>query len=268
MTKEGCIINPATGRAVKTTTPLGKKLMAQAQQLDDEVKGGKVLKAAAKRAAVQKEAGAKKEAGGKIAAAAKRAVVKKPEPPKPKAAPKPKATPKPKSDSEKLELLPTSITDVSEKPAETAFLDLVYEFDDLYDEGYKNMVEASKWFKPAKDILKKAKKYDMKRLPDDKKLNALKLFKYYPELAQALITIRVLENGKELTPAQSNIRSAYNHIKRVMESIVREAANNRGIDVDIFVNNTNENLEVLRKYMTKAQLKLIPKLKPLPPSSS
>lgn len=57
--------------------------MAQAQQLDDEVKGGKVLKAAAKRAAVQKEAGAKKEAGGKIAAAAKRAVVKKPEPPKP-----------------------------------------------------------------------------------------------------------------------------------------------------------------------------------------
>lgn len=87
MTKEGCIINPATGRAVKTTTPLGKKLMAQAQKLDDEYKGGQVLKAAAKRAAVQKEAGAKKEAVGKIAAAAKRAVVKKPEPPKPKTAP-------------------------------------------------------------------------------------------------------------------------------------------------------------------------------------
>jgi len=77
MTKEGCIINPATGRAVKTTTRLGKKLMAQAQQLDDEYKGGKVLKAAAKRAAVQKEAVAKNKAGGVLAAAAKRAAVQK-----------------------------------------------------------------------------------------------------------------------------------------------------------------------------------------------
>lgn len=87
MTKEGCIINPATGRAVKTTTPLGKKLMAQAQQLDDEYKGGKALKTAAKRAVAQKEAGAKKEAGGVLAAAAKRAITKKPEPPKPKPSP-------------------------------------------------------------------------------------------------------------------------------------------------------------------------------------
>lgn len=87
MTKEGCIINPATGRAVKTTTPLGKKLMAQAQQLDDEYKGQKVLKTAAKRALAQKEVAAKNEAGNKLAAAAKRAITKKPEPPKPKAAP-------------------------------------------------------------------------------------------------------------------------------------------------------------------------------------
>jgi len=84
MTKQGCIINPATGRAVKTTTPLGKKLMAQAQQLDDEYKGEKVLKTAAKRALAQKEAGAKNKAGGVLAAAAKRAIAKKPEPPKAK----------------------------------------------------------------------------------------------------------------------------------------------------------------------------------------
>tara|TARA_R100001198_G_C5240725_1_gene218042 strand:+ start:2457 stop:2954 length:498 start_codon:yes stop_codon:yes gene_type:complete len=64
MTKEGCIINPATGRAVKTTTKLGKKLMAQAQQLDDEY-----------------------NAAAKLKAVAKRAVTKKPEPPKPKAQP-------------------------------------------------------------------------------------------------------------------------------------------------------------------------------------
>ena len=106
MTKEGCIINPQTGRAVKTTTKLGKKLMAQAQQLDDEYKGGKVLKAAAKRAAVQKEAAAKNKAGGVLAAAAKRAIAKKPEPPKSAAKPKaakpaakPKAAPKPKEEA-------------------------------------------------------------------------------------------------------------------------------------------------------------------------
>lgn len=102
MTKEGCIINPQTGRAVKTTTKLGKKLLAQAQQLEDEYKGGKVLKAAAKRAVVQKEAVAKNKAGGVLAAAAKRAIAKKPEPPKsaakPKAA-KPKAAPKPKEEA-------------------------------------------------------------------------------------------------------------------------------------------------------------------------
>lgn len=99
MTKQGCIINPQTGRAVKTTTPLGKKLMAQAQQLDDEYKGEKVIKTAAKRAVAQKEAGVKKEAGGVLAAAAKRAIAKKPEPPKPKAAPKPKPAPEPKAEA-------------------------------------------------------------------------------------------------------------------------------------------------------------------------
>lgn len=87
MTKQGCIINPATGRAVKTTTPLGKKLMAQAQQLDDEYKGEKVIKTAAKRALAQKEAGDKNKAGGVLAAAAKRAIAKKPEPPKTKESP-------------------------------------------------------------------------------------------------------------------------------------------------------------------------------------
>lgn len=87
MTKQGCIINPQTGRAVKTTTALGKKLMAQAQQLDDEYKGEKVIKTAAKRALAQKEAGDKNKAGGVLAAAAKRAIAKKPEPPKPKEAP-------------------------------------------------------------------------------------------------------------------------------------------------------------------------------------
>ena len=97
MTKQGCIINPQTGRAVKTTTALGKKLMAQAQQLDDEYKGEKVIKTAAKRALAQKEAGDKNKAGGVLAAAAKRAIAKKPEPPKPKAAPKPKSAPKPKA---------------------------------------------------------------------------------------------------------------------------------------------------------------------------
>jgi len=71
MTKQGCIINPQTGRAVKTTTALGKKLMAQAQQLDDEYNAGAKLKAAAKRAVVKKPE------------PPKRAVVKKPEPPKP-----------------------------------------------------------------------------------------------------------------------------------------------------------------------------------------
>lgn len=83
MTKQGCIINPQTGRAVKTTTALGKKLMGQAQQLDDEYKGEKVIKTAAKRALAQKEAGDKNKAGGVLAAAAKRAMAKKPEPPKP-----------------------------------------------------------------------------------------------------------------------------------------------------------------------------------------
>jgi len=69
MTKKDCIINPATGRAVKTTTALGKKLIAQAQQLEE--KAGKVLKATAKRA-----------------------VTKKPELPKPEPKPEPKSEPK------------------------------------------------------------------------------------------------------------------------------------------------------------------------------
>lgn len=100
MTKEGCIINPATGRAVKTTTPLGKKLMAQAQQLDDEY-----------------------NAGAKLKAAAKRAITKKPEPPKPKAAPKPKkeaAAPEPKADG---------------KPGKKTYEVIVYEVRGIEDNG-------------------------------------------------------------------------------------------------------------------------------------
>lgn len=52
--KAGCIINPLTNRAVKKSTKLGKKLIAEAKSIEDEIKAGKVLKAAAKRAATKK----------------------------------------------------------------------------------------------------------------------------------------------------------------------------------------------------------------------
>tara|TARA_R110001592_G_scaffold59688_2_gene181222 strand:+ start:206 stop:1480 length:1275 start_codon:yes stop_codon:yes gene_type:complete len=61
MVKPGCIINPQTGRAVRTDGPLGKKLLAQAEQLDKEYNAREVIKKVAKRV-----------------------VVKKPDPPKPK----------------------------------------------------------------------------------------------------------------------------------------------------------------------------------------
>ena len=61
MVKPGCIINPQTGRAVRTDGPLGKKLLAQAEQLDKEYDAREVIKKVAKRV-----------------------VAKKPDPPKPK----------------------------------------------------------------------------------------------------------------------------------------------------------------------------------------
>ena len=82
MVKPGCIINPQTGRAVRTDGPLGKKLLAQAEQLDKEYDARQVIKKVAKRA-----------------------VVKKPEPPKPKTEseqPKPKQKLKPTKHKEKV----------------------------------------------------------------------------------------------------------------------------------------------------------------------
>lgn len=141
MTKQGCIINPQTGRAVKTTTALGKKLMAQAQQLDDEYKGEKVIKTAAKRALAQKEAGAKKEAGGVLAAAAKRAIAKKPEPPKP--APKPAPKPEPKTKKKKEEaskVLQGAVKrTLAKKPEPPKPAPKKYGWEDL-DDGVKDMI--------------------------------------------------------------------------------------------------------------------------------
>ena len=52
--KAGCIINPLTNRAIKTSTKLGKRLVAEAESIEKEIKAAKVIKAAAKRAAVKK----------------------------------------------------------------------------------------------------------------------------------------------------------------------------------------------------------------------
>lgn len=76
MVKPGCIINPQTGRAVRTDGPIGKKLLAQAEQLDKEYDARQVIKKVAKRA-----------------------VAKKPEPPEP---PKPKQKLKPTKHKEKV----------------------------------------------------------------------------------------------------------------------------------------------------------------------
>jgi len=50
-----CIINPITNRAVRTDTKLGKKLVKLADDIEDEIKAEKKIKAAAKRALKQKE---------------------------------------------------------------------------------------------------------------------------------------------------------------------------------------------------------------------
>ena len=52
--KAGCIINPLTNRAVKTSTKLGKRLIAEATNIENEIKAGKLIKAAAKRALAKK----------------------------------------------------------------------------------------------------------------------------------------------------------------------------------------------------------------------
>jgi hypothetical protein len=54
MVKPGCIINPQTGRAVRTDGPLGKKLLAQAEQLEKEYDAREVIKKVAKRAVAKK----------------------------------------------------------------------------------------------------------------------------------------------------------------------------------------------------------------------
>tara|TARA_B110000459_G_C16604319_1_gene492745 strand:+ start:896 stop:2164 length:1269 start_codon:yes stop_codon:yes gene_type:complete len=54
MVKPGCIINPQTGRAVRTDGPLGKKLLAQAEQLDKEYNAREVIKKVAKRVVAKK----------------------------------------------------------------------------------------------------------------------------------------------------------------------------------------------------------------------
>ena len=74
MTKEGCIINPVSGRAVKTTTALGKKLMKQQESSKTEPKPAP--KPAPK-------------------TAPKPAPEKKPEPPKPAPKPAPEKKPEP-----------------------------------------------------------------------------------------------------------------------------------------------------------------------------
>jgi hypothetical protein len=90
MVKPGCIINPQTGRAVRTDGPLGKKLLAQAEQLDKEYDARQVIKKVAKRA-----------------------VAKKPEPPKPKTESEP---PKPKQ-----KLKPTKHKEKVKKPLDKTF---------------------------------------------------------------------------------------------------------------------------------------------------
>ena len=52
--KAGCIINPLTNRAVKTSTKLGKRLIAEATNIENEIKASKLIKAAAKRALAKK----------------------------------------------------------------------------------------------------------------------------------------------------------------------------------------------------------------------
>lgn len=88
MVKPGCIINPQTGRAVRTDGALGKKLLAQAEQLDKEYDARQVIKKVAKRA-----------------------VAKKPEPPKPKT----------ESEPPKQKLNPTKNKEKVKKPLDKTF---------------------------------------------------------------------------------------------------------------------------------------------------
>ena len=275
MNKGGCIINPATGRAVKITSALGKKLYKQAEQLDKEYHAGKVLKAVAKRAITAKpkvEATPKVEAKPKAVKEATPKAVKEVKPKAVKEA-KPKAVKevKPKVDEaksksdDKLELVPTSVPD---NDKDEKFLDLVYGFGSLYGEGFRNINSAKKYYPEASKMLKVADRYNVDYLPDDEKLNALLLLQYFPKLAKSLITIRLLDNGKELNPRTEKVRKLLMLLCSDIEAIVLRQNNKIGRNIQIFAKHTDENLDVIRRYMSPAQLKLIPKLSNAEPTNT